>query len=281
MFATLFRFLFLFQFFLCAANCFSQPFFDAAGFSMWRIPARESKNMASETEANIFIAAPIRLDSQNVLVIMPYYETKFLDDSELPASVRLQHTSLVISWRTQSTDSAWSFTIAGIGRSMSTQFRFNGAVFQYAGAVIVARRVRPNLIIKGGLYYSREFFGDFVVFLAGLEWKVNDRFNIFGLVNNSLKMEYKFNKRFYGGVVTKNISNSFRVNGDGGYYKLFDNHACLFGDVRFGKYLVWSTEVGHTAVRYMKSRNGAGFPPQDKDGFIFKTGFYLRMRFDE
>jgi hypothetical protein len=256
----------------------AQPFFDAAALSMWRIPASETKNAASETEGNVFVAVPVKLGPRNTFIVSPFYETKYLDDRELPATVHLHHSALSATWRHQFADTAWTVTAVGIARAVSTQFRFNGDVFQVAGALLGSYRVNSSLVLKGGLYYSREFFGDYFMLLAGIEWDISERLKLFGLVNTSVKLEYRFSDRVYGGAVTRNITNSYRVKGHGGYYKFSDNHIGLFTDVCFGKRVVWSVEAGHTAFRYVKAREGAGFPEQDEDGPVFKTGIYYRVR---
>lgn len=256
----------------------AQPFFDVAAISMWHMPANESRNAASETEGSVFVSLPVNLNSRNTLILTPFYEIKYLDDREVPATVRLHHSAFSATWRHQFADSAWTVAAVAITRSVSTQFRFNGEVFQVAGAVLGSYRVSSGLVLKGGLYYSREFFGDYFMLLAGLEWDISERLKLFGLVNTSLKLEYRFSKRVYGGAVTKNITNSYRVKGDGGYYKISDNHIGLFTDVCFGKRVVWSVEAGHTAFRYVKAREGASFPEQDQDGPVFKTGIYYRVR---
>jgi hypothetical protein len=265
---------------ILALHVRAQPYFDVAGLSMWQLPANASLNRAAETEGNMFVSFPLQLDARNTFVVTGQYEIKYLDDPELPDGIRLHNTVLPLALKHQFRDSAWSVTGMALVRAVSTEFTFDHDVFQLAGAVIASYRVRPNLVLKGGLYYSREFFGDFVMPLAGLEWQVNDRLNIFGLINNSIKLEYRFTDRLLGGLVTKNITNSFRDVASGGYYKVSDNHAGVFADVRFGKRLVWSVEAGHTLLRYIKARNGAGFPEQDADGPVFKTGLYYRVRLD-
>ena len=256
----------------------AQPYFDVAGASGWHMPHKLNADHISETEGYFFISVPIDISKKAKLILSPFYETRLLEKGDGSQTENLKSTTLPIACLFQLPDSAWSLLGFGALRSNSTQFRFNGEVFQIAGAIMANYKVNNKLTLKSGFYLSREFYGTFFMFLVGLEWKISDRMNLFGLVNNNLRLEYRFNKKFYGGFAFKAINSSFRENGDGGYYKISDNHLGAYADISIGKKLVWNIEAGHTIFRYIKSRNGADFPQIIKDGPVFKTGIAYRVR---
>lgn len=68
-----------------------------------------------------------------------------------------------------------------------------------------------SLKIKFGLYYNRECFGNFFVPLAGIDWKVNKRLSIYGILPNNMRAEWKMSKRFYAGIGYKNYQRSYRL----------------------------------------------------------------------
>ena len=272
-------FAFLMAVFYYPSRIKAQPYFDIAGISGWQMPVNLNGDNVSETEGHFFMAIPIDIGKRSKLIVSPFYETRKLESEDKSNFETLKSTSLPFVWRYEPPDSTWSFVSFVTFRSNSTQFRFNGEVFQVAGAVLANYRVSPTLTLKAGLYMSREFFGTFFIFLAGIDWKISDRLNLFGLVNNELKLEYRVTEKFYGGIKFKSINNSYRDGGYGGYYKISDNHLGIYSDLSLGKRLVWNLEAGHTMLRTIKSRDGADFPEINKDGFVFKTGISYRIRF--
>jgi hypothetical protein len=256
----------------------AQPYFDVAGASMWQMPASMNGDNTTETEGYFFLSFPFDIGKKSKIVASPFYETRFLETGDEKLEERLQSLTLPIAFLYQLPDTNWTLLAFGALRSNSTQFRFTGDVYQWAGALMVNYRVNQDLVLKTGVYLSKEFYGDFYMWLVGIEWKINSRMNLFGLVNNNLRLEYKFNDRFYGGAAFKAINTSYRENGEGGYYKISDNHLGLYADVVVAKKLVLNLEAGHTIFRYIKSRNGAPFPELNQDGFVFKTGIAYRIR---
>jgi len=256
----------------------AQPYFDVAGISMWQMPGKLNADEVTETEVYCFVSLPINLGKNDKIIPSPFYESRFLEQTEENGSERLQSLTLPIAWIHQFRDSSWSILTFGALRSNSTQLRFTGDVYQVAGAVLLNYKVTPALTLKTGVYISKEFYGDFYMWLVGIEWRVNNRLNVFGLVNNNLRMEYKFKENFHGGFAFKAINTSYRENGDGGYYKISDNHLCAYADFNISEKFVWNIEAGHTILRYIKSRNGAPFKEINKDGPVFKTGIAYRIR---
>ena len=262
----------------CPGAVLAQPYFDVAGISGWQMPGSMNGDNVTETQGTFFVAVPFDVSKRTKLIVSPFYQARLLENEATDQTENLKSLSLPVTGMYQPRDSTWTFLAFTAFRTHSTQFRFNGDVFQVAGAVLVHYRVNPDLILKGGFYVSREFFGTFFIVLAGVEWKISDRMHLFGLINNKLKFEYKFTEKFYGGFEFRAINNSYREDGYGGYYKISDNHLAAFADIGIAKNLVWNIDAGHTMLRYIKSRNGADFPEINKDGFVFSTGLAYRIR---
>lgn len=65
---------------------------------------------------------------------------------------------------------------------------------------------------KFGVYYNRDFFGNFFVPLLGIDWKVTDRFSIYGTLPNSLKASYAIvPQRVNAGLAFRSLTRSFRA----------------------------------------------------------------------
>ncbi|MFA9220997.1 MAG: hypothetical protein ACEQSL_07410 [Sediminibacterium sp.] len=64
---------------------------------------------------------------------------------------------------------------------------------------------------KFGLYYNRDFFGNFFVPLVGVDWKVSDRFSLFGTLPQSFKASYAIvPSRVNAGLAFRSLTRSFR-----------------------------------------------------------------------
>lgn len=64
---------------------------------------------------------------------------------------------------------------------------------------------------KFGLYYNRDFFGNFFVPLVGIDWKASERFSLYGTLPNSLKASYALvPSRLNAGLAFRSLTRSFR-----------------------------------------------------------------------
>ena len=167
---------------------------------------------------------------------------------------------------------------------MKTQI--DGNDFQFGGAVLNVFKKNENLKYKLGLYYNSEFFGAFFMPLLGLDWNVNSRLNIFGVLPGSMNLEYKFSpNKFHAGINFRAITSSFRIN-DNPYLKINDNQLKLFVDYYVTKNNVISIEAGHTIFRKFKTGIRLGGKNTDADlnvseGYLFKIAYAYRIRTDK
>jgi hypothetical protein len=258
-------------------NVSAQPYFDIAGLNGWNIIPSNEVN-PEEYYCNASLAIPIKLDEKNILAFTPFYERRFLE-TQSGKQINMHSTTLPVTFLTHNQDTSYSISLTFIARSNSTDFRFNGDVFQVGSAVVNTVRINNKLKLKFGLYYNREFFSDFFIPLAGLEWKINGRTNLFGVFPNLLKFEYRLRNGVYTGVTFKSITNSYRIGGDGNdYYKIEDNHFFVFTDINLPGKFVLGLEAGHTIFRKFNARNTTVDYSFSGEGFILKAGLSFRIR---
>ncbi len=258
----------------------AQPYFDAAGLTGWYIPSGKDDERPSEVHTMFFVGLPFTLNESDKLVITPWHENRYLKDENPNESLFLKGTGISITYLHTSPDSLWSYSGTFFGRMNSSDFRFDKDVFQAGGAIVGSLRLKPGLYVKLGLYGNNEFYGFSFIPLAGIDWKINDRLKLFGIVPNEVKLEYKLNKILYGGFHYRSLKTSYKDHGEAGYYKLEDNHIGIYADFTILKKMVFMAEAGHTFLRLLKNRAGTDFQGFDNDGFIFKAGIYYRVRFD-
>ncbi|HRH39767.1 MAG TPA: hypothetical protein PK760_15560, partial [Flavobacteriales bacterium] len=84
--------------------------------------------------------------------------------------------------------------------------------------------------------------------LAGIDWRINTKWNLYGVLPGSLTLEHKIKPRFHWGASFRAYTTSFGVR-DGDYRRINENPLGLYGDVYFTKNLVLRVEGGWCIMR--------------------------------
>ena len=161
---------------------------------------------------------------------------------------------------------------------------------QLGGYGLVTYTKSDKLKFKLGLFYNREFFGNFFVPLAGVDWRVNDRFQMYGVLPTSYRFEYAIVKQIlYGGLAFKSYTRSYRLSdANHDYVKNMELQAKAFVDVYIKKKFVLFAEFGRTinysplAYLYGTKTEASNLPIYTKiqDAFFFNVGLAFRIRTD-
>ena len=267
------------------ASCFANPvfaqfWFDAASVSGWHAPAAGSEH-PTEWYGIASMAVPLTISEQQKIIVGGYYEHRQLKYDFEKVSLTVQGIGVPITWLMQSKDTSIVFTATFIGRLNGEKISSLENTFQAGGAVLANFRVNSRLRLKAGYYFNNEFFSDYWVPLAGIEWRINDRNLISGTFPNSARFEHRFNDSFYMGMAYKSITNSYRLSEESGYLKVMDNHLGIFADYYFTKNLVGMLEAGHTFMRELKIRNQGYTLTKNENGFFVNAGIFFRIRLNE
>jgi len=185
----------------------AQYFVDIFSFNRqaYNIP---SGSQTSDLFVNAFI--PKVLKSGNTFFVRAHYEKLDLKKDSLSASY--SSVTLPLGMQVQLKNPKWKFTgliipkIAGadIGAAFSD-------VFQIGVYSLFTVTESEKFRYKFGLYYNREFFGNFFVPLVGIDWKVTDRFSVFGTLPQSFKASYAIvPSRVNAGIAFRSMTRSFR-----------------------------------------------------------------------
>jgi hypothetical protein len=125
---------------------------------------------------------------------------------------------------------------------------------------------------------NNEFFNVFVMPLAGIDWKINDRNILFGVLPGSLTYEHRINTHFYYGANFRAITNSYYTAP--GYWRINENQLGLYLDTYVTKTIVLNIESGHslfrkveTGIKHISKRNA-----DVNDNFYFKLSLAYRIR---
>lgn len=144
--------------------------------------------------------------------------------------------------------------------------------WQMGGAMIHTWNFRKNLKLKAGLYYNREFFGNYFMPLVGFDWKATEYTRIWGLLPGSMNVAYRPWKQAAVGIQYRSVTASFRSeDADDAMYvregNTFwsDQHLSVKGDFYLTQNLVAYAGAGMTGFHffqaYDKNHNTSLFNP--------------------
>ena len=272
-----------------SSSIFAQPYLDLFQGAYWSSPGGNDdpkKFNFLRMHANLPI---VNKKDSSVFVINPIWEERWLQKNETSRNVNLRG---FITWLTytRSLNKKWSLMVAAIPRwngEPSVQFSEG---FQMGGAVLAIRKFRPGLQVKAGLYYNRELFGNFFLPLVGIDWKINEKMNLFGILPGNLVFEHRvFNRMSWGGAFRTFTSSYSIVKGSligyDNFVRINDIQLGVYGDLYLTKKIVFNLEAGHTILRNMSSavegQSGKNNLHMigESDNFYFKASLQYRLRF--
>ena len=258
-----------------------QPYFEPVSISGAYFPKGDPQPAQGEKVFFLNLAVPLKLAEGTLLVFSPFQEYRNSNRAEDVWFPDFLSTAIPVSLLKYLNDSVWLLNVTVINRWNQTETEYQKQTWQFGGAVINTIKVDESLKLKFGIYFNREFFSEFFVPLAGLEWRICENLQLFGTLPNNMKMEYRLNPNLYAGAVFRSITNSYRnLNEQGGYYKHTDNQTGIFADVLLTGKLVMTLEAGHTLLKTTKSRVPDAFYERKTDSFYLRAGFSYRIRFD-
>ncbi len=265
---------------IATASAIAQPYVDPLNIRLTK--GFNSKNATPFTHTYIGSDLPIKLKNNAFLVFSPFYENWNIDSADnknfLPgvSSIALPLTAIVPLDKNY-----WLLTITAISRYNSEDLKLKGYAYQFGGAIIANYKRKETLKYKFGVYINSEFFGLFVMPLAGIDWNINQRNNLFGILPGRLTYEHKLSNHFYTGATFRAITNSYRLTNDN-YLRIDDNQLSAFLDCYATKNIVFTLEPGAGILRKLRSgteRNkNYSIDYNWSDGLFFKLSASYRIR---
>jgi hypothetical protein len=160
--------------------------------------------------------------------------------------------------------------------------------WQYGGVILSTWKKTRDLSFKFGVYYNKEFFGNYFIPLVGLDWKIDAKNNLFGVLPGSMTFEHKVTSRFYYGLAFRALTNSYREEPVDplfvgyNYLRIDDNPLGIYADTYLSKKIVLSVEAGYTILRryrYGYKDEKVHFKTDYKnDNFYFQASLAYRLR---
>jgi hypothetical protein len=263
----------------------AQPYLDLGQLSFHTSPGGEPDRFQHlRAQVNI----PKIFKDSSVLVINPIWEERWIQMNKTDPNIHLRGA---ITWFTftKHFNKHWELLTAFIPRwngEPSVQFKDG---FQAGFAVAAIYKPRPGLSYRLGFYYNREFFGNFFVPVWGIDWKINKRQRLFGMLPGFFTYENRISKHLAWGGNFRTFTNSYKTapqtpNGSNGFIRIDDNQVGAYLDYYCTPRIVVNLEAGYSLFR--KTRSGtnskADMVYMSKDNAPYlRAVIQYRLRFDK
>ena len=279
---------------LIAVVSHAQPYLDIASIGYTNspdasvLPRTNTHNNFRYYNAGLNLPFIIGKDSSAVIV-SPYAErwnVKIDNVFDLPAY--MQSLSLQITF-SKNLSKKWNIAIAVIPRWNGDRQAVFTNDFQLGGVILASYNKRPGLTLKFGLYYNGEISGSYFMPLAGIDWRINGRNNLFGILPGNLVFEHKVSNHFYYGADFNAITNTY----DAGfihatnipkYLRISDNQLSMYGCFRVAGNVFLQAAIGNSVLRSIKlgvkdASRKYYYTNKMNDNLFFKLTLNYRIRF--
>ncbi len=257
----------------------AQPFLDIVNLKYSNSPGPGRNNTAVKLQyLGLSTNLPLQFkNKKDAVIFSPYFEKWW---SQIIYNPKQGHygIGLPVSLIKSIPNTRWAVLINAIVRINDSVINKKSRV-QVGGAFVVTYKKNDNLTLKLGVYVNNELFGVFVMPLAGIDWKINERNNLFGILPGNLTYEHTINEHFYYGACFRAITNSYG-NGNG-FWRIDENQLGLYLDTYLNKNFVFNAEAGQSLFRKIRTgmKDIAEYDTRANDGFYFKLGLVYRVRF--
>jgi hypothetical protein len=209
---------------------------------------RQVYNVPSGAQTSDFFVnalVPKMLKNGNTFIVRAHYERLAMQRDSLSADY--SSITLPVGMQVQLKNPKLKFTgliipkIAGadLGASFSD-------VFQIGAYSLFTVTESEKFRYKIGLYFNREFFGNFFMPLFGVDWKVSDRFSVYGTLPNSMKASYEVvPSRVNAGLAFRSLTRSFRGENSNTFVRYNELQFKTFFDFYISKKNVVFVEAGY------------------------------------
>lgn len=284
----------------------AQPFVDILNTSYQSVntPYKVDTVLKKNKTSNFFLnlTVPVKVDSQNTIIVRLYGERLISQITDYTpnwysdiSSGSLYSFIMPVGLQHETKSKKWKYLGLAMPK-VSGQLSPMGSIELQLGGYGLATWSRSNNFkVKFGLFYNREFFGNFFVPLFGIDWKVNPRLQMYGVLPTSYRIEYALWKQhFYVGLAFKSYTRSYHLRVDGllgsndYYVRNNEMQVKTFAEMYIAKRIVLFGEFGRTLnyspTLYMwETKNKAPDPgvySALRDAFFFNVGIAYRIRFD-
>jgi hypothetical protein len=287
--------------FFLSAMAFSQPFIDLAEVQYQAFTRENTKDLPGASAATSVLRAsltlPFTTKSSRIFILGFDHVHNYIDFDSDSADYRtdLYSTGMRLMMKGDMHDPAWSYLfllVPKINADLKTPIMSD---MQLGGAALFIWNKKENLKFKFGMYYNREYYGNYFMPLLGIEWTVNKRLNIFGILPGGMNIEYRLNPKMTCGLAYRSYNPTFRTEDNPGDeyvregHKFWaDNQVSVLMTYYPFKNIALTAGIGQTVFRYfqnyseinIKINSDPSLIPIEDQQFAYITAAY-RIRFDQ
>lgn len=178
------------------------------------------RGKATETGVMANLVAPVKFTDKLVWFnSLNYFYWQADNDENMPADIQnpIQvHGFILRTGIYYRLDKSRSLQVLLAPRLMTDFAHIDTDHLQWGGLAVYDKRYHEGLKIGFGLLYNQEFYGPNFVPLIDVDWKINQKWSITGLLPIYGKIKYQFNERFDGGWSHFGLVTTYRL-GDEAY----------------------------------------------------------------
>ena len=259
-------------------QCNAQPYIDVINIRYTKSPdAGFFEHNKNATELNYFNASttlPLLFhNKKDALIFSPFFE-QWSTSLSVPNNFKKYHYGLVlaVSLLKSISNSKWSILLTPIIRTNDTSLS-SKSKFQFGTALLANHKsANGKFTYKIGIYVNGDFFGLFVMPLLGIDWQINSKTNLFGVLPGNLWLEHRASKKFYYGAAFRAFTNSYSDSGKR-YLRIDENQLGIFADYYLTKNIVMNLEAGHSLFRMIHT----GIKNEMKTDWHPNDNVYLKL----
>jgi hypothetical protein len=239
---------------------------SACGVAQPLIDLLQGNVLLSERMERMEVSAslPLKIDTLGQLLIVDPYAISWSTQTEgaryplVDGADRHEYMAGVggaVTW-VKPLGHGWRVVGAGILRYHWLGDLRRSAV-QPGGAVLLARAFSERLTMRIGMYANHEAFGWFLMPLLGIDWRINERMNLYGTLPGALTLERRSRPWLHWGASFRAYTTSFGER-DGDFRRINENPVGLYADWYAVGKLVLRAETGWCFFR--RYWGGSGDP---------------------
>jgi hypothetical protein len=279
----------------------SQPYVDILNTSYQQLYSQYKSNSSVKNSTGNYylnLTLPIKLDSQNTFILRGYAENlrTAATINDVYYQYNLSSAILPLGLQHETKNKKWKY-LGLIMPKISGHLReyISTKDFQLGGYALVTYKKSDKLSFKLGLFYNREFFGNFFIPLLGVDWRINNRLQLYGVLPTNYRFECAIIKqKLYTGFAFQSYTRSYHIDlknktsSSDMYVKNIEIKAKIFIEYYLAKRFVAFFDFGRTInyspkMYYSGTKNEVGYfnlysPIQD--AFFLNAGIAYRVRFD-
>ena len=269
---------------------YSQPYLDLVKLNYTYSPLKGVNDKKSPLQSNFFTAdvtLPIELKKGgDAIIINPFFTNNTGEVSTTDFHVTSK--ALLVGFLKKDIFPNWNLLSSFIVRRNTEVDIETDDNWQYGGIILTTWKKNEDVSFKFGMYYNKEFFGNYFMALVGLDWKIDSKNNLFGVLPGYMIFEHKVASKFYYGFAFHAFTNSYReqiidpLSGGSNYLRIDDNPLGIYADTYLSKKIVLSAEAGYTILRryrYGYKYDDIHFKTDYKnDNFYVKASLTYRLR---